>query len=211
LSAVSLEPTAGAADARASAVPEERERAEQRYISELQHVRDQTTGNERHLLSRIEEAQDQLKRLKAERESELAASAKRIGMLESAALESARELSGLGNDIASARREAAVLREAGVVAEAAALRAREGLANDLSAKQEELNRAVAEGVRLRSELNKAVIERNEAIREAGRHDGRAAAFQGQVEEMSRKNVELALALAAIQKSAPPSQPQVPAR
>ncbi len=199
---------ASAADARASAATEERERAEQRYISELQHVRDQAAGNERHLLSRIEEAQDQLKRLKVEREREVSASAKRIATLESAAFEAAKELSALRTEIAAAQREAAGLREAAASAEAAALRDRESLVRDLRATEEGRDRALAEGVRLRSELDKAVVDRNEAIREAGRHEGRAAAFQGQVEELSRKHAEVASTLAAAQKPALPSQPEL---
>ncbi len=173
---------AATAEARAGAADEERERASTRHGAELQRLRDQSEGNERHFLSRIEEHKTQHQRLQAERDRESAMAAKRTAELESSLSEALKVQASLRADQAALQRELIKYRESAQAAEAAVERL-----HVESAKTEAAHRSALEKVQLELESGRKAIEqhrreRDDAVREAARAEGKHQAFQAQLEE-----------------------------
>ena len=162
---------AASAKTRATAASEERERAATKHAHDLQHVRDQADGNERHLLARIEDLKTQAKTATAAHEKEVGALQKRVGTLETILSDQAKDAAAARTTLAGAQREIQVEKEARATAESTLQRER-----DLHAK--DVQTADAEKGRLRRELEEAAAasrklkqERDYALRDAARLEG----------------------------------------
>ena len=170
------------AEAQFRAADDERERSAQKHVADLVRLREQGEGNERHLLSRIEEQKAQLQRLLQDRERETAAAAKHASTLETAVSEASKLAASLRAELATAQRDLAKRQEAVAVAETALARGQEQTTRDQAAKQADLERARGEIEQLTSQAEQHKRDRDEAMREAAKLEGRLAALQGQLEE-----------------------------
>lgn len=173
---------AATAEAQFRAAEDERDRASQKHASDLQRQREQAEGNERHLLGRLDEQKGQLQRLTQDREREAAAAEKRAATLETSLSESSKLNASLRADLTSTQRELAKGRELEAVANAALTRAQEQFARDSSVRQAELNRARADIEQLTAAADQHRRDRDEAIREAAKLEGRLTAVQSQFDE-----------------------------
>ncbi|MDM4769836.1 hypothetical protein C3942_17315 [Solimonas fluminis] len=170
------------AEAQARASEAERERAAQKHAGELQRLRDQAEGNERHLLGRIDEQKAQLQRLVQDRERETAAAAKHAATLETSVSEAAKLNASLRAELTTTQRDLAKRQDAVVAAENALQRAQEQATKDQALRHAELDRARAEIEQLTAALEQHKRDRDEALREAAKLDGKLSALQGQLEE-----------------------------
>jgi len=172
---------ATSAEAQAKAAEAERERSAQKYASDLQRLREQAEGNERHLLGRIDEQKAQSQRLTQDREREIAAAAKQASSLEAAVSEATKLNASLRAELATAQRDLGKRQEAVTVAETALTRAQEQAVREQAARQADLERSRVEFERLTAQTEQHRRERDEALREAAKLEGRAAALQGQLD------------------------------
>lgn len=173
---------AAAAEAQARAGDEERERASQRHAAEIQRLREQAEGNERHLLMRVDEQKTLQQRLQLDRDRELGVASKRIGDLEAALSEALKLQASLRAEQAAAQREVAKRIEAVAIAEAALKRLQEDAAKDAAALREAQERTLSQVESLARSAKQIKRERDEAIREAARFEGRLGTIQGQLDE-----------------------------
>lgn len=174
---------AAGAEAQVRAADEERERTALKQTSEVQRLREQADGNERHLLSRIEEHKTQYQRLHAERERDVAAATKRVSTLETAVSEAAKAHASLRAELASAQRDVLKRSEAATAAENALQRLQDESLRDAAAHMETLERARADLDRAVSTSEQIRRERDDAIREAARLEGRMQGLHGQLVEV----------------------------
>lgn len=170
------------AEAQFRAADDERERNAQKYAADLQRLREQGEGNERHLLSRIEEQKAQLQRLLQDRERETAAAAKQASTLEASASEATKLNASLRAELATAQRDLGKRHEAVTAAETALARAQEQAARDQAAKQADLERSRGEIELLTTQAEQHKRERDEALREAAKLEGRLSGLQSQLDE-----------------------------
>lgn len=170
------------AEAQFRAADDERERSAQKHAAELQRLREQGEGNERHLLSRIEEQKAQLQRLLQDRERETAAATKQVSTLEASVSDATKLTASLRVELASVQRELAKRQEAVTVAETTLARAQEQAAKDQATRQAELERARGEIELLSSQTEQHKRDRDEALRDAAKLEGRLAALQAQLDE-----------------------------
>lgn len=173
---------ASTAEAQFQAAEQERERSNQKHTAELQRLKDQTEGNERHFLGRIEEQKTQVQRLTQDREREAAAAAKHVATLEAAVSEAAKAQASLRSELTLAQRELSKRQDAVAAAEAALSRATEQGQKDLAARQTDLERIRTELEAHKSGAEILKRERDEALRESGKQEGRLSALQGQLDE-----------------------------
>jgi len=173
---------AATAEAQARAADEERERASTRHGAELQRLRDQSEGNERHFLTRIEEHKTQHQRLLAERDRESATAAKRTAELESSLSEALKVQASLRADQAASQRELSKYRESAQAAEAAVERLHAEFAKTEAAHRTAFEKAQIELESGRKAVEQHRRERDDAVREAARAEGKNQAFQSQLEE-----------------------------
>lgn len=186
---------AASAESRAAAATEERERAASRHAEELQHVRSQAEGNERHLLGRIDDQQGQLKRLTADREKEVAAHLQRVTGLEGSLWDSHKTVAGLRNELAALRNELAATQR-DLTNERTQRQERDRAhAQELDRATKDTTAALSDRDRLRTELSQAQTavkqlsqERDDALREAARHEGKLQSQIARVEEL-RQEIE----------------------
>lgn len=181
---------AAAGESKATAAVEERERAGQRQIQELQRLREQAEGNERHLLGRIEDLQQQLKRLNAEREKEGAAAQQRNAGLETAVSEANKALAGLRTELAGAQREAAQERSARQERDRLHDLELDRLAKEnqaVVAERDQLRAGVTQG---EAALKRLAQERDDALREAARQEGKLQGHQARIEELRQELTQL---------------------
>lgn len=181
---------ASTAEAQFQAADQERERSNQKHVAELQRLKDQAEGNERHFLGRIEEQKVQVQRLTQDRERELSAAAKHAASLETALSESAKAQASLRSELAQAQRELAKRQDAAMAAEAALSRANEQGTKELTARQLELERVRAELESQKSSTEILKRERDEALRDAAKLERRLAALQLQLDEAKAEVVRL---------------------
>ncbi len=186
------EQTARAAteESRAQSATAERERAAIKHAAEVTHLREQAEGNERHLLARIEDQKTQNKRISNEREKEAAAAQARIAALEVAASEANKALAATRSDLATVQRDLAHERSVRVEAELAVSNAQERLAKDQQHWTAERERLRGEIALEQSAIKQLRQDRDEAIREAARQEGKAAALLGQLEDLRSELVAL---------------------
>ncbi|TAM33205.1 MAG: DNA-binding protein [Nevskiaceae bacterium] len=177
---------AAGAESRAAAATQERERAAQKHAAELQHVRDQAAGNERHFLGRIEDQQTQIKKLGADREKEAQAAQQRVSALEFSLSDANKQTAGLRNELAAAQRD--------LIQERTLRQDRE------RAHGQEVERATRETLavgserdRLKTELEQITAtgklrsqERDDALREAARQEGKLQAQAKVVDELRQE-------------------------
>lgn len=177
---------AAGAESRAAAATQERERAAQKHATELQHVRDQAAANERHLLGRIEDQQTQLKKLGADREKEAHAAQQRVSALESGLSDAHKQTAGLRNELAASQRD---------LAQERTLRQDRDRAHgqELERAARESQAVAAERDQLKSELAKAAAaskqlgqERDDALRDAARQEGKLQAQVTLIEELRQE-------------------------
>ncbi|WP_374679629.1 DNA-binding protein [Hydrocarboniphaga effusa] len=173
---------AATAEAQARAADEERERSGNRHAAELQRLREQAEGNERHFLSRIEEQKTQHQRLQSERDRESAAANKRTTELESSLSEALKSQASLRAELAAAQRDLGKYKEATQLAQATV----ERLQTE-AIRAEAAHRASQEKVQSELDQSRRATEqhgrdRDDAVREAARSDGKLQAFQIQLEE-----------------------------
>lgn len=174
---------AATAESRALSATEERERATAKHAAEVVHLREQAEGNERHLLARIEDQKTQTKRIATEREKESAAAQARISALEISVSEGSKVLAATRGDLTTAQRDLTREQALRTEVEAALSNAQERLAKDQQAWASERDRLKAE-VLLEHSANKHLRqERDDAMREAARQEGKALALLGQLEEV----------------------------
>ena len=170
------------AEAQFRAVEEERERFTQKHAGDLARLREQAEGNERHLQARIEEQKTQIQRFVQDRERETDTAAKHAAALETSVSEASKQLASLRAELATAQRDLAKRQEAVTSAETALARAQEQTAKDQATRQAELERARGEIELLSDQAEQHKRDRDEAIREAGKLEGRLAALQVQLAE-----------------------------
>lgn len=173
---------AAAAEAQARSSDEERDRTALRHQAELQRQREQAEGNERHLLARIDEHKTQLQRLQVDRDREVAASTKRLTDLEASLADSLKGQASLQAELAKAQRDIVKRQEALSAAEAALQRSQELSAKSLSAQKAELDRARIEIEQVGSAIDRHKKERDEAVREAAKLEGKLSSQQSQLDE-----------------------------
>ena len=174
---------AAAAESKAKAATDERERASAKHLAELQTQREQAEGNERHLLGRIEDQKGQIKRISAEKDAEAAAFSKRISSLETALSDGSKVTAALRNDLTAAQREAQNDRDARQQAESALSKASERHGRELQAVTSERGRFEAELEQTWLAVKQHRQERDDAMRDAARHEGKVQVLQGQLEEL----------------------------
>lgn len=174
---------AATAESRALSATEERERATAKHAAEIAHLREQAEGNERHLLARIEDQKIQTKRIATEREKEAAAAQGRISALETSVSESSKLLAANRGDLATAQRDLTREQSLRTEVEAALSNAQERLIKEQQAWAAERERLKAELVLEQSAIKHLRQERDDAIREAARQEGKALALLGQLEEL----------------------------
>ena len=170
------------AEAQFRAADDERERSAQKHAAELQRLREQGEGNERHLLSRIEEQKAQLQRLLQDRERETAAATKQVSTLEASVSDATKLTASLRVELASVQRELTKRQEAVTVAGTTLARAQEQAAKDQATRQADLERARGEIELLSSQTELHKRDRDEALRDAAKLEGRLAALQAQLDE-----------------------------
>lgn len=173
---------AATAEAQFRAAEDERERSHQKHQSELQRLREQAEGNERHFLARIEEQKAQFQRLVQDREREITAANKRATSLEAAASEASKLFASLRAELAAAQRDVVKHQEVASATENMLLRVQDQVAKDQAVRQADLERARNETKQLAASLEQHKRERDEAVREAARLEGRLAALQTQLDQ-----------------------------
>lgn len=173
---------AATAEAHARAGDEERERASTRHAAELLRLREQSEGNERHFLSRIEEHKTQYQRLLTERERDASAAAKRIAELESSLSEALKTQASLRADQAALQRDVSKHKEAAQASEATVERLQAETAKADTAHRGAIEKTQAEAEQNRKLIEQFRRERDDAVREAARAEGKVQAFQAQLEE-----------------------------
>lgn len=174
---------AATAESRAQSATEERERAATKHAAEVTHLREQAEGNERHLLARIEDQKMQNKRISSEREKESAAAQTRIAALEVAASEANKALAAIRSDLATVQRDLAHERGVRAEAELAVSNAQERLLKDQQLWTVERERLKGEIAFEQSAIKQLRQDRDDAIREAARQEGKATALLGQLEDL----------------------------
>lgn len=170
------------AEAQFRAAEDERERSAQKHASELARLREQAEGNERHLLARIEEQKAQIQRSLLDREREAAAAAKQVSTLETSLSEASKSAASLRAELTTAQRDLTKKQELTTAAETALARAQDQAAKDLASKQAEVDRARVELDLLGNAGEQHKRDRDEAVREAARLEGRLSAVLTQLEE-----------------------------
>lgn len=173
---------ASSAEAQARAADEERDRTHQKHTAEIQRLREQSEGNERHLLSRIDEQKIQQQRLQADREREAAAAAKRISTLEAAQSEAVKAQASLRAEVGAVQRELVKRNEALTAAEVSLQRLRDEATRVEESFQAQIEQARVRHEQLEKTAERLRRERDDAIREAARIEGKMQAFQGQLDE-----------------------------
>lgn len=173
---------AATAEAQYRAADDERERSAQRHAGDLARMREQAEGNERHLLGRLDEQKVQLQRVLQDRERETAAAAKQAATLESAVSEASKLTASLRVELATAQRDLAKRQEAVTAAENALLRTQEQAAKDQAVRHVDLERARGEIEQLTTAAEQHKRDRDDALREAAKLEGRLAALQTQLDE-----------------------------
>jgi chromosome segregation ATPase len=172
---------ASSAEAQARAADEERDRTHQKHTAEIQRLREQSEGNERHLLLRIDEQKIQQQRLQVDREREAAAAAKRIGALEAAQSEALKAQASLRAEVGAAQRDLAKRGEALATAESSLQRLKDEGARDEASFRGQLEQVQARHEHLEKAAEQLRRERDNALRDAALLEGKAAAFQAQLE------------------------------
>jgi chromosome segregation ATPase len=170
------------AEAQARAGDEERERSTQRQTAEIQRLREQAEGNERHLLVRLEEHKIQQQRWQTDRDREVGAAAKRIGELEKSLSESLKTQASLRTDLASAQREVAKRNEAISTGAIAVNRTQEEAAKEAAVHREVQGRLKSQIDTLEKGIEQLRRERDDAIRDSARFEGQLASLQAQLTE-----------------------------
>lgn len=174
---------AATAESRAISATEERERATAKHAAEVVSFREQAEGNERHLLARIEDQKTQTKRIATEREKESAAAQARISALEISVSEGSKVLAATRGDLTTAQRDLTREQALRAEVEGALSNAQERLTKDQQAWASERERLKGD-VLLEKSANKHLRqERDDAMREAARQEGKAMALLGQLEEV----------------------------
>lgn len=175
---------ATAATARADAAIEERDRLARKHQDELTQLKERAEGNEKHLLTQIDDLKSQLKRAAADREKDQAAAAKRVADLEGKIAETATELADQRKE--AIRVSADLSREqrarAGLEAE---LRAQaESSARELDAMKVQRTSAMEERDAERTTVSTLRAERDGALREAAKLQGRVEALEKAAERQA---------------------------
>ena len=193
---------AATAESRAQSAIEERERAAAKHVAEVTHLREQAEGNERHLLARIEDQKVQNKRIASEREKEAALAQARIAALEAAASEANKALAATRSDLATAQRDLGQERGARAEAELTASNAQERWLKDQQLWTAERERLKHEIAMEQSAIQQLRHDRDEAIREAARQEGKVSALSAQLDDLRSELVALRSTSEAVLK---PSQ------
>lgn len=188
---------AAAAESRALSATEERERATAKHAAEVTHLREQAEGNERHLLARIEDQKTQAKRIATEREKEAAAAQSRISALETSLSENSKLLAAARGDLATAQRDLTRAQSLRTEVESALSNTHEQLTKEQQAWAAERERMKAELLLEQSAIKHLRQERDDAMREAARQEGKASALLGQLDGLKGE-------LAAVRDKSEPS-------
>lgn len=188
---------AAAAESRALSAAEERERATAKHAAEVTHLREQAEGNERHLLARIEDQKTQAKRIATEREKEAAAAQSRISALETSVSENSKLLAATRGDLATAQRDLTREQSLRTEVEASLSNVQERLIKEQQAWAAERERMKAELLLEQSAIKHLRQERDDAMREAARQEGKASALLGQLDGLKGE-------LAAVRDKSEPS-------
>lgn len=188
---------AAAAESRALSATEERERATAKHAAEVTHLREQAEGNERHLLARIEDQKTQAKRIATEREKEAAAAQSRISALETSLSENSKLLAAARGDLATAQRDLTRAQSLRTEVESALSNTHEQLTKEQQAWAAERERMKAELLLEQSAIKHLSQERDDAMREAARQEGKASALLGQLDGLKGE-------LAAVRDKSEPS-------
>lgn len=167
---------ASAAESRAQSAAEERERASQNHHSEIARLKERADGNERHLLSQVEELRSRLKRLQADRDREGQQTAKRMAEVEGALAIATDTAAALRRDLATRDAELAHARHA-LSAAQAALEAEREIHHRESAYLQERTSLVAR------ERDEAVVKATQMQTERDRHSREAAVLAGRCEAL----------------------------
>jgi|GEM_PF-4668545 len=173
---------ASSAEAHARAADEERDRTHHKHAAEIQRLREQSEGNERHLLSRIDELKSQQQRLNTDRERDAATASKRVGALETSLSEALKTQASLRAEAGAAQRDLAKCSNALTAAEAMLQRLREEAARDEAGFRAQIEQARLRHKQIEKATEQLRRERDDAIREASRVEGKMQAFQGQLDE-----------------------------
>lgn len=164
-------------------------------------MRDQAAGNERHLLGRIDDQQNQLKRLTAEREKESAVAQQRVSSLESALSEANKQAAALRNELSTAQRELGHERAQRQDRDRAHAEEIERLTKEGQTVGTERDRLKAEIAQSAAQLKRSVQERDDALREAARLEGKLQAQTSRIDELRDELAQLRKPLAGGAKAA----------
>lgn len=135
------------------------------------------------MLARIEDQKTQTKRITTEREKEAAAAQGRISTLETSVSESSKLLAATRGELATAQRDLTRERELRTEVEAALSHAQERFTKEQQAWTAERERLKNEVMLEQSAIKQLRQERDDAMREAARQEGKALALLGQLEEV----------------------------
>lgn len=174
---------ASAAEARATSSNEERERMARKYQEEINQLRERHDANERHWFAQIEDLKTVNKRLATEKEKEQAGAARRLADAEAKILEQGGEIADLRKD--GIRLNADLAREQrGRAAADSALQAQTAsAARELETAKSQRDAALSERDISRSMAEQLRNERDAALRDLARDQGRLETLQGQIDRL----------------------------
>lgn len=173
---------ATSAEAQSRSADSERERTAQKHATEIQRLREQAEGNERHFLARIEDHKAQFQRLGIEREKDAAAFTKRISVLENSVSEASKLLASVRSELATAQRDLAKRAEAAKTAELALQRVQDEHAREIGERQSTFSELRVQFDQLEKSADGLRRERDDAIRAASRLEGKVQTLQAQLDE-----------------------------
>lgn len=171
---------ASAAQSRAQAAIDERERASQNHHSEIARLKERADGNERHLLAQIDELRDQLKQLRTDRDREHAQATKRQAELEKALAGATESAAALRQDLITRDAELAHARHALEAAQAALHSAREAHERETQYQQERYTGVARERDEATARCAELSAEREKRAQAAAVLEGRHAALEEQL-------------------------------
>lgn len=169
-----------AAEARAQAAIDERERQTKKHAEEVTQLRERADGNERHLLGQIEDLRTQQKRLLTEREKDATASAKRVSELESGVARAAADAVELRKELTTTREVFACEQQAKAVAEAALVSSKDAHARELAEARRQIEVVIQERDSARTAIERAQRDHQQALSEGAALRGRCEALAEQL-------------------------------
>lgn len=171
-----------AADTRAQAAIEERERASQNHHSEIERLKERADGNERHLLTQVEALRAQLKQAQTDREREHQLATKRASDAEAAATKATEAAALLQRHLTARDAELAHERHSLEIAHSALEAARAAHERESNYQRERHAQVAGERDEANARAARLQIERDQQAQDASVLKGRCAVLSEQLDQ-----------------------------